>query len=594
VGKYGTLGSAFDRIFRNTLNKALDDVDADIKAQKKRVDDLLVGNPQPSEVVDSRGGFPVLRDRLDDLSSSVAQSANNINTNRINVLYPPAPLTACKGDGVTDDYPSIKAIIDYAIANNRAIKIPTSTYLLSAPLIFDENIHLDIEGGDKENCKLQWTSGDTGIWFKRGVVKMSNLQILANLALHSTFKPLQLGDVLNADPNDSLHWSKFSNLKISGCNQGIRIGNMFDSSMDDIDITNLTGTTPSGIHFVSGTNVNSNNILFNRVRIENSVDGGTFLNFNAGSTAATANFVFNGCHFEAHRLDSNMIVIKDAYDITFISCQFSHTSASGETVDANYKNTFIFNNALGVKFVACGIGASISTNTPTAEAPKLIKLMGSSRYISFDNCRISPPWQPATIKPSDLFNVDGAFTGEYPVFDNCMLVNNTRTLDRVLQGFSSMANSNNKMYIGTGSDYGLHVVSGKWDLNSTPDDVNNYTPFTSFKQNGMIKTAGVVGRHSGTLTASTVKVIAYNGRSGALNSGMYVVNVLTDANNFYTALIAYNASFNTITTVHLGSIFSTTKDTASKINLYSEGSQLKIQNTQTFSVTYSIVPFLMS
>jgi hypothetical protein len=73
VGKYGTLGSAFDRIFRNTLNKALDDVDVDIKVQKKRVDDLIVGNPQPSEVVDSRGGFPVLKDRLDGLDSSVAQ-----------------------------------------------------------------------------------------------------------------------------------------------------------------------------------------------------------------------------------------------------------------------------------------------------------------------------------------------------------------------------------------------------------------------------------------------------------------------------------------------------------------------------------------
>jgi hypothetical protein len=73
VGKYGTLGSAFDRIFRNTLNKALDDVDTDIQAQKKRVDDLIIGNPQPSEVVDSRGGFPVLGDRLNKLSSDMAQ-----------------------------------------------------------------------------------------------------------------------------------------------------------------------------------------------------------------------------------------------------------------------------------------------------------------------------------------------------------------------------------------------------------------------------------------------------------------------------------------------------------------------------------------
>jgi lysophospholipase L1-like esterase len=83
VGKYGTLGSAFDRIFRNTLNKALDDVDTDIKAQKKRVDDLIVGNPQPSEVVDARGGKPVLKDRLDDLSSSLAQKANQTDLDAV-------------------------------------------------------------------------------------------------------------------------------------------------------------------------------------------------------------------------------------------------------------------------------------------------------------------------------------------------------------------------------------------------------------------------------------------------------------------------------------------------------------------------------
>jgi hypothetical protein len=80
MGKYRTLGTFLDRIFRNDLNANFNDVDVDIKAQKKRVDDLIVGTPQPSEVVDSRGGFPVLRDRLDDISSSVAQKATDINT----------------------------------------------------------------------------------------------------------------------------------------------------------------------------------------------------------------------------------------------------------------------------------------------------------------------------------------------------------------------------------------------------------------------------------------------------------------------------------------------------------------------------------
>jgi hypothetical protein len=73
MGKYKTFGSRFDRVHRNDLNANFADIETDINAQKTRVDDLIIGTPQPSEVVDSRGGFPVLGDRLEDLSSSLAQ-----------------------------------------------------------------------------------------------------------------------------------------------------------------------------------------------------------------------------------------------------------------------------------------------------------------------------------------------------------------------------------------------------------------------------------------------------------------------------------------------------------------------------------------
>jgi hypothetical protein len=56
---------ANESLFLETIEKA--------ETQKQRVDDLIAGTPQPSEVIDSRGGFPVLRDRLNDLSSSLAQ-----------------------------------------------------------------------------------------------------------------------------------------------------------------------------------------------------------------------------------------------------------------------------------------------------------------------------------------------------------------------------------------------------------------------------------------------------------------------------------------------------------------------------------------
>jgi lysophospholipase L1-like esterase len=76
MGKYKTFGSRFDRVHRNDLNANFAAVEADINAQKGRVDDLIIGTPQPSEVVDSRGGFPVLGDRLESISSTVAQKVS--------------------------------------------------------------------------------------------------------------------------------------------------------------------------------------------------------------------------------------------------------------------------------------------------------------------------------------------------------------------------------------------------------------------------------------------------------------------------------------------------------------------------------------
>ncbi|WP_163183342.1 DUF1565 domain-containing protein [Neobacillus sedimentimangrovi] len=75
MGKYRTLGTLFNRVFRNDLNQNFEDIDKDIQTQKKRVDDLITKTPQPSEVVDARGGHPVLRDRLDSVDAQLAEKA---------------------------------------------------------------------------------------------------------------------------------------------------------------------------------------------------------------------------------------------------------------------------------------------------------------------------------------------------------------------------------------------------------------------------------------------------------------------------------------------------------------------------------------
>ena len=63
----------------STLNGNLDLIQEDIVDQKKRVDTLIQESPQPSEVVDARGGLPVLGDRLDKVDSDLTQKAPQDN-----------------------------------------------------------------------------------------------------------------------------------------------------------------------------------------------------------------------------------------------------------------------------------------------------------------------------------------------------------------------------------------------------------------------------------------------------------------------------------------------------------------------------------
>lgn len=63
---YRVLGTFLNRVFRKRLNDNFKDIEEDLKEQKQRVDDLIISNPQPDEAQDARGGFPLLRDRLDN------------------------------------------------------------------------------------------------------------------------------------------------------------------------------------------------------------------------------------------------------------------------------------------------------------------------------------------------------------------------------------------------------------------------------------------------------------------------------------------------------------------------------------------------
>jgi hypothetical protein len=176
VGKYGTLGSAFDRIFRNTLNKALDDVDTDIQAQKKRVDDLIVGTSQPSEVVDSRGGFPVLGARLDDVTSQLAQ-----NRKRTAGIFSIRQYGG-KGDGITDDTQALRDTLTAYFNAGCKGKVsfdgvipstdPGGVFLITEPTEIDYFVEIEgvsgtlknIYNGKQDGTRIKYTG--TGTFLK--------------------------------------------------------------------------------------------------------------------------------------------------------------------------------------------------------------------------------------------------------------------------------------------------------------------------------------------------------------------------------------------------------------------------------------------
>jgi hypothetical protein len=247
VGKYGNLGSAFDRIFRNTLNKALDDVDTDIQAQKKRVDDLIKGTPQPSEVVDARGGFPVLSGRLDDLSSSLAQIATNVKT------------LGAKGDGVTDDTVALQSAFD----QKGRVYIPDGNYLVNTTSTVVLRISSDTEIIFSKNAKITLAPNSLDTVFIFHIsnvdnVKIINPHIVGDKDTH-TGSTGEWGHGINVEHATNV---EIQNPRIEKCwGDGIYIGLSFGNTIvkqnENILISNpiIDGVRRNGISICSGKNV---------------------------------------------------------------------------------------------------------------------------------------------------------------------------------------------------------------------------------------------------------------------------------------------------------------------------------------------------
>jgi hypothetical protein len=86
---------------------------------------------------------PGIQSVVDDHTSQLADNANDINSRSINVLYPPAPLVAAKGDKVTDDTTAIQNLLNHLrdLGGGKAY-FPNAKYLISATLKLPSKVYM--------------------------------------------------------------------------------------------------------------------------------------------------------------------------------------------------------------------------------------------------------------------------------------------------------------------------------------------------------------------------------------------------------------------------------------------------------------------
>lgn len=126
-----------------TVKAAIDNVHT-------RVDTIVAGaGASNTEILDARGTYAILKDRLDGSDSQLAFNTTNLNDRAINVKIPfGTSLTPAKGDGITDDTQSIQNIIDYAETLGLSVFIPKqlNDYLCNGSLQFRRYTHIISNG----------------------------------------------------------------------------------------------------------------------------------------------------------------------------------------------------------------------------------------------------------------------------------------------------------------------------------------------------------------------------------------------------------------------------------------------------------------
>ncbi|MBV7503645.1 right-handed parallel beta-helix repeat-containing protein [Bacillus sp. sid0103] len=345
-----------DRI--DGLSVTLQDVDG--KVDKVSAD--LTGKADKSEVT--------------NLTTQLAGVAIKLDTKEINVLAPPAPFVAAKGDGVTNDSAAIQNIIDSLSNKGMRLYFPLGTYLIGNQLNLVSKLHLI--GAKGAVFKLGTTSGmvditsRSDIVFENIIFDGNNLALTIELLGFFTSNNIVLDKCTFRNVKHHAIVSYETSLLMRDCvltditKEAIRLDSTKPATIERTTITNATNAgievanggsvkyvsnifrhnVISNITSTGGTGENGNGIVVDKVNgalithnvISQTARSGIRLN-NSGDTVVSSNRVNNAGDWAIYaEFGGNNVVISDNLILDSnggISCTNSNVGGKVMTVSGN-------------------------------------------------------------------------------------------------------------------------------------------------------------------------------------------------------------------------------------------------------------------
>lgn len=294
-----------------------------------RVNDIIADGDSSAEVVDARGGYPVLGDRLNDFDEQLADLAINVKQ------------FGATGDGVTDDTLAIQNGIDEAIAKKSTLYLPPGVYNLTSVLMVNGS-NVGIKGAGKGKTIL--------ITSANGFDIQGDSITLEGFSLHTT-------ETTNNGITITGNYHNIKNILLQGNDltnnyweKGIYCVNLWYSELSEIDVfggPQNVSRRGSGVYADYSVNNRLNKCLFNSVNHGVYLSGvfHPVLNFrNEGWNIRDSIFIISnygvyalsGLHVSINECVIDIIHTKGIYMEVGGSCSIANNWIAAANEDSNF------------------------------------------------------------------------------------------------------------------------------------------------------------------------------------------------------------------------------------------------------------------